>query len=338
MMILFLLASALAAPPAGTPPSGDAPLPDTPVGLPASDAAPMPPLRDAAQIIDQAIEIRRNGDVDGARSLLLAAEPMMTPELRSRYLYQRGVTEELAWKPEEAKAFYEQVIALGGNDQLDAIFRHAMVLEQLGDDDGALKDILRLAKVRGLDEDDQTTVDLARGISEVNAGRVHKGVKRLNKVLASVEGTDKYTYYRAKARYTLAKALLDDAAKLDLTGGEHRVVRRLKRRADDIKAAEGQVEAVANLKEPEWVLAGLIALGDGYAGLADAVADSTPPRKLSDAEKDVYRQEVAKKAENVRTKAYHAYDSGVALAARIAWDSPRVAILKEKRAALETSR
>lgn len=313
-MLLLLLAAALAQDPAS------------------------PPLRDPAVVIEEAITLRRGGDPDGAAALLRALSPMVAEDQRGWLLYQQGVCEELAFRPAAAKGYYEQVIARGGSEALDARFRLALVLEELDEDDAALEQILTLAKQKGLDERDQVTIALQRGIAEVRTGKTRRGAKRIQAALDAVEGGETHTWMRAKGRYTLAKALLDEAAGMKLRGSEKRVVKRLKGRAERLLAAEKQIIAIATLEEPEWILAGLIDLGDGYTRLADELLAAPAPRKLSDEQEAIYREELAQKAEVLRTKAFHAWDQGVALATRIGWESPRVGTLKARRDGLAAVR
>lgn len=306
---------------------------------PPADVAPTAALAPTpASLIEEAVALRRRGETEAARELLLTLEPLVTPDLMASYLYQRGICEELLWQPDAARVLYEQVIALGGDVALDAHFRRALVLEDLGMPEAAYEEIRTVDRARGLDEDDDLTIALQRGISEVGLGRERVGIRRIQKALAATEGGDSHRYLRAKARYTLADALLDEADALALTGPEKRVVKRLKGRAERIQASEQQIIAISGLQEPEWVLASLIRLGDSYSALAVDLPASTPPKRLSEAEVTIYRRALADKAENVKTKAFHAYDSGVALATRLAWESPRVATLVQRRATLSEGR
>jgi hypothetical protein len=288
--------------------------------LPAPDAPPAPVAEAAfgkspTETIAEAIALRRTGDVDGARALLVALEAQVPAESLAWYLYQRGICEELDAAPDAARAFYERVIDLGGDVALDAHFRRALVLEDLGLDDAALQEVLALDRVRGLSADDELTLALQRGISELNTGKRARGIKRIQAALDATESGDTHRYLRAKARYHLARALLDEG------------------RATRIKAAEQQIIALTALQEPEWVLASLISLGDSYGNLAAALVASTPPKRLDAAQLPIYAAEIAKKAQNVRTKSFHAYDQGVALATRLAWESKWVVVLKDRRAA-----
>ncbi|MFZ5475660.1 MAG: hypothetical protein ACOZNI_02695 [Myxococcota bacterium] len=309
---------------------------------PAAASSPPPevaeeavPGRDPRAAIDEAIALRRKGDAEGARALLVELEPLIPEELTAWYLYQRGVCEEMAWRPDAARAFYDQVVALGTPESVDARFRRALVLEDMGQDAAALLDVLALAKVKGLDEDDEVTLALQRGITEVNTGKVRKGVKRIDAALAKVEAGDTHRYMRAKARYTLARALLAEADGLRLDGPEKRGRRNNEQRARRVKAAEEQIVALVALNEPEWILASLVALGDSYVRWADDLEASPTPRKLSATQALIYREQVGKYVANARTKAFHAYDQGVSLATRLGWESPRVATLKERRKGLE---
>jgi hypothetical protein len=326
------------------PAGPDAVLPGAtaPTEAPGAIATPAPADDPAsptlAARIDEAIRVRQKGDVDAARALLVALEPFVPAETLPWYLYQRGICEELDWQPDAARAFYEQVIALGGDVALDAHFRRALVLEDLGQDAAALTEVLTLDHMGGLSAEDDITVELQRGVTELALGRRVKGIRHIEAGLAATEGGDTHRYLRAKGRYALAAALLAEADRLSLTGPEKRVVKHLKGRAERIQAAEKQIVALTALKEPEWVLASLIALGDSYGRLATDLAASTVPRRLSPDEAAIYRAELAKKAENVRTKSFHAYDQGVTVAARLGWESPRVATLSARRAALEAVR
>ena len=264
----------------------------------------------------------------GASALLAAYTPF--PEEQAWYLYQRGICEELANRPTVAEGLYRQAIAAGAVQ--DAHFRLALVLEDQGRDQEALDEVIGLAKLKGFDEKDQRTLDLQLGISEVNTGKIHRGVKRVEATLALLEAGPTHTWMRAKARYTLATVLLKDADKLDLRLPERRQVRRLTRRAEALQAAEEQIAAIARLNEPEWVLAGLIALGDSHAKLAKEIAAAAPPHRLTAAEDQIYREMILDKAKVIDGKTRHIWQSGVDLAARIQWESPRVTLLKERLA------
>ena len=333
-MLFLLTALALAE----TPSPAAAAAPVSASDMAAPDAAPAPVERTFAERVEEAITVRRGGDVEAARALLVALEPLVPAAELTNYLYQRGICEELAYRPESALAFYDRAIELAGPNALDARFRRVLVLEELGMYAPALEEVRAIDRARGLSADDAITVSLQRGIAELASGKRRVGIKRIQAALDLTEGGDTHRYLRAKARFHLARALLDEADALPLTGGEKRIVRNLEGRATRIKAAEQQIIALAALREPEWVLQSLVSFGDSYVRLADALAKAPAPKRLTDPQEEIYRAELVKKAGNVRTKAYHAFDQGVAVATRLAWESPVVTVLQERRAVLQAER
>jgi hypothetical protein len=59
-----------------------------------------------------------------------------------------------------------------------------------------------------------------------------------------------------------------------------------------------------------------------------------PPRSVDPTGQEIYRAIVTKRAEVLRTKAFHRYDEGVRLAVRLQWIGSIAARLTEKRDAL----
>lgn len=343
----LLLVSALAgaqAPP-DPPPRADQ--------LAAEAPDPTDPIRiaeagsyDVLDVLDQAVERRQAGDLAGARALIVEAEPHVTAAQRPWFLYQRGILAELSWDFAAARADYEEAIRLyegggehpGGGTAADARFRLALVLEDMGDAEGALAQVRAVAKLRGLSEDDTTTLALQEAISRVNVakpatGRARRATGRLLDTLAAADPGGGHTWLRAKARYTVARALFAEAGAVPLQGSQKRVVRHLEERVRYITAAEKEIVTLVGLAEPEWILRSLLDLGDAWAALADAV-DGAPPPDLSAEELATYRDLVTDKLLNLRRRAWESYEQGVQLAARLGFESPWVGRLAERRAAV----
>ncbi len=290
-----------------------------------------PPLFDLDRTIDEAIRLRQSGDLLGATALLDGLGGLVPPDRMGWWLYQRGICAELQWNFAEARSRYEDAVARDGDHVADARFRLALVLEDLGDPDGALAQIRALSKLRGIDPDDVLTLDLQAGISAMNTGRTRRGRAQITEALGRAEGTDGETWIRAKARYTLAAQLLTEADALALTGGERGVVKRLKRRIATIQTAEAEITALVRLAEPEWIVASMTRLGDSWQRLGDDLAVAPPPARLTAAEAQIYRTSLTPYAENARTKAFHYWDAGIELASRVGFESPKVGALKERR-------
>ena len=294
-------------------------------------AAGNPPLFDLDRTVAEAIRLRQTGDLRGATALLEGLGGLVPPDALGWWLYQRGICAELQWQFTEARALYEDVVARNGDHVADARFRLALVLEDLGDPDGALLQMQALARLNGFDEDDRLTLALQQGISWVNTGKVRRGTRALEEALARAPADGRQSWILAKARYTLVARQLADADHLALTGGEARVVKRLKRRIAAIQAAERAITVLVGLAEPEWIVASMRALGDSWQRLGDDLVAAPPPPRLTAAEAAIYRQSLLPYAENARTKAFHYWDAGVQLAHRLNFESPKVQALKERR-------
>ncbi len=290
-----------------------------------------PPLFDLDRTIDEAIRLRQTGDLPGATALLEGLTGLVPADALGWWLYQRGICAELQWKFAEARTLYESVVARDGDHVADARFRLALVLEDLGDPDGALVQMQALARLNGFDEDDRLTLDLQQGISAVNTGKVRRGTRAITEALARAPADGRQTWILAKARYTLIARQLADADHLALKGGEARVVKRLKQRIAAIQEAERAITVLVGLEEPEWIVASMTALGDSWKRLGDDLVAAPPPRRLTPAEVEIYRRSLLPYAENARTKAFHYWDAGVELAHRVNFESPKVRVLKERR-------
>lgn len=343
--LLLLSALAGAQAPPDPPPRTDhlaaeAPDPSAPIGVAEAGSY------DVLDVLDQAAERRQAGDLAGARALLAEAEPHVTAAQRHQFLYQRGILAELSWDFGSARADYEEAIRLcdadpglaAGATAADARFRLALVLEDLGDPEGALTLVRAVAHMRGLTEDDTATLALQEAISRVNvakpaSGRARRATGRLLDELAAADGGGAGTWLRAKGRYTVAHALFAEAAARPMTGSQRRVVKALEERVRYITSAEKEIVTLVGLAEPEWILRALLDLGDAWSALADALDAAPPPPELDAAELATYRQALAGKATNVRRRAWESYDQGVQLAARLGFESPWVGRLAERRAA-----
>ena len=146
---------------------------------------------------------------------------------------------------------------------------------------------------------------------------------------------EQVTFYQAKARMAWARVLADQALKLDMRGREKKVVAELQARAQLLADVEGQVTAAAQLQEPEWVLEGLLILGEAYAGIGAALIDSSRPKRLTDGQLTEYDALMDQHAMVVLTKGSRAYGSGIDLAARLGWQSRRVEQLDVAKAKLD---
>ncbi len=331
-----------AAPPPGAPEvPGEAaePAPPAPEVSTAEAPAPAPQrLEDVwadlgpDAVLDEAIDRRTRGDFAGAAARLAWIEANHPSPLVA---YQVAVGLELQEQYVDALAGYDAVLAAapGSDLALDAGFRRALVLEDLGRHGDATKQVRQLQRAERWTDRDAVSLDIARGVNELGQGKARKGLRRLGAALAAVEGTEDLKWMRAKARAALARHLLAEAAAIPIRS-DRKAERNLVARARRISDAEQQVIAAARLGEPEYALAGLELLGDGYLALYDDMLAAPPPADLTPEQAGLYREAVADKAAVLARKAWRFYDEGVKLATRTSWQGAIADRLRERRDAI----
>lgn len=285
-------------------------------------------------LTDQAITRIETGDYEGALILLRTAAASSDAD-PDRLSYLSAVTIELNGSPDQAIPLYEDGLDQWPDSPLhdDRIFRLAEATATVGRPRRALR-ILRKLDDDDFEGDDRVKLDLVRGIAWLQAGRERKGTALLSAALEQAS-EEQVTFYQAKARMAWARVLADEAAELDMRGREKKVVSELQARARLLADVEGQVTAAAQLQEPEWVLEGLLILGDAYVGVGEALMTSSRPKGLTDGQLAEYDSLIGQRAIVVLTKGSQSYGSGIDLAARLGWQSRRVAQLDDAKSKID---
>ncbi len=270
-----------------------------------------------AQIIEVAIDRRLRGDTDGAIArlqLVIDQQPPVTEQAQA--LYQLGLCHERAERFANALAAYDQLVDSWPDAAVaqDGWFRRSLCLEYLDRHREARKSLARVETADGLNLHDRLTLDLQRGITLVRSGKTRAGLRLIDSATTAAEGTELVTYLRGKAHIAQARVLLDAADELTMRGSQRKQQKALERRAGYLAAAEQQVAAAAYLGEPEWILEGLLLLGQGYQSLYEDLMASAPPRKLSTEAQVIYLEEVAGRSQVLLVKAWNHYDAGVSKA------------------------
>jgi len=326
VLLAMLLGSAPALAGDETAPPADAPPPEAP------PEAPLPPPPGSAEAwVALARERLQTGDPAGARIALDQAIEREGADL-DLIAYLRGKSWELEDDPGQAIRLYDEGMHQWPTSPLqrDREFRKAEALGTLGVPEEGLEWLHRIHS-RELDPFDRHKYALVEGILTVQAGRTRKGFRILRDVLQELSN-EELTFYEAKARATIARAMADQAARLTLDEREKKVQKRLRERAlliDDIKR---QVTETGELNEPEWILEGTLVLGDAYQVLGDDLLVHRRPRRLTPKQLEIYEEGVKEKVEKVWVKAVRSYDVGLDMATRIGWESRRVEQLEAARA------
>lgn len=288
----------------------------------------------AQDLLEVAIDRRGLGDIEGARERLLVLEDR--GELPALVRYHLAICDELEERYAEALAGYTALVQTWPDAGVaaDARYRRAVVLEDLDEHQQAVRQIKELERTGHWDDNDQRSMELVRGAAEVDGGHTRRGVRRTQRALSALGGTDELTWARARARAALTQALLDQAARVEIVN-DRRARKRLVARAAYLDRAMDQVIAISKLGEPEYALAGLLALGDAYLALYDDLLAAPPPRKLDAEQAAIYQQELRQQVDVLQVKAFRFYDEGVSLATRIRWQGQIAELLKARRDALD---
>ncbi|MBN2800686.1 MAG: hypothetical protein JXX28_16215 [Deltaproteobacteria bacterium] len=277
----------------------------------------------------------RDWDYEGARILLDQIGLEASEE--ASYLY--GVAWELDRQPRRAIRQYRRTLRQwpDGARSADTRFRIAEAQGTLGHLRKALRHIDALGDLDDYPSDDRTKVQLVEGIFTLQRGRVDEGLALLQGPLTQA-GPEVAPFYQAKARAEITRAMLADAAALPITGPEERQIANLDRRAELIGRAEKQITLAALLQQPEWVLEGLLLIGQAYEQVGDDLLDAPAPRALSKDQRGAYKDIIQERVRVVWGKASRYYAQGLDVAERLGWESSRVTALREALAQVEAKR
>ncbi len=286
-------------------------------------------------LVAEGISRREVGDFEGSvRRLAFVGTRGPNPQAT----FHEGVSLEYLERFEEALERYELVLAkpADGSLHVESAFRRALVLEDLGRHAESVAQVAELQKLDGWTRTQELTLELSRGVGELQGKKRRKGIKRLNRALSALEGTGESGYMQARARAALTCVLLDEAAALSMDGGR-KAAKNLLARTSLMVSAEQQVVAIAVLGEPEYVLQTLIMLGDAYLALHDDMMAATPPRKLDGEQALLYKELIAERAAVLPVKARRYYDEGVQVAVRTRWQGSLAEQIRARRDALPAS-
>ena len=120
------------------------------------------------------------------------------------------------------------------------------------------------------------------------------------------------------------------------SGHENKVKKNLEARAGLIMDAEADLVHVVEQHEPEWILRGLLDLGDAYITLREDMLRSPPPAGLSAEQATIYVAQVDKSTRVLIAKAFNAYDQGLIVAGTLNFEGELTETLRARRDALPT--
>lgn len=194
-------------------------------------------------------------------------------------VFLMGKAHEKAEKWKDAERLYAryELASRNPNTQVEALVRLATVRVKLNDERGA-KNALRKA---------------------VRVGKQKK---------SSLDSGGRY--FAAKARYMEGERILAAYDKISIQGDVKQLKKRLKQKSELLKDAAETFLDTAEMGVAEWTTASLYQIGYTYESFAKALTDSPPPDSLSDADKELYRQQIDEFIVPIEEKAIEAYESG----------------------------
>lgn len=294
--------------------------------------APQPAT--AEEWLDEAWRRIEANDPEGAR---IAAEQAAS---RDASVYPRaraamGAAEETAGHPERAVPLYEEALALDPTLAGHLHLRLAEAHGALGDTKVAMSWLDELMPAERWPRADEMKIRLLHGVWTLESGKREPGRRELAAALGGM-AEDEIPFYQARARAAIARDLCAEAEDLELKGSQKKQVARLEERAAVLQAADQQVAAALNLKEPAWGLDGLLTLARSYEALGDELAAVPPPRALRDPElKAAYEEQMAPYVQTLWVKAARYAGEGADLAVRLRWPGTKGAELEAARREIE---
>ncbi|HYQ29290.1 MAG TPA: tetratricopeptide repeat protein, partial [Polyangiaceae bacterium] len=192
-------------------------------------------------------------------------------------IFLMGKAHEKAGKKKEAEALYDQYSrnARSVNGQIEAL--------------------VRLATVKSDDE---------RGASAALDRAIHVYGQRKNQL------SDRGKYYAAKARYMQGEAVLAKYEAVKIEGDVKQLKQRLKQKSELLKKAAETFLSTAEMGVAEWTTAALYQIGFTYESFSKALLGSPAPDKLSEQEKEMYKQSIDEFVVPIEERSLEAYESG----------------------------
>ncbi len=284
----------------------------------------------ATQTLELARLAIKQGRYFQARNFLITLPEPWEPRHREEANYLLAYTFEKNGESERAKFLYDAGLSRwpDGARRRDTLFRLAESSAADGNCDHALEQLRQLSN-EALTTRDQHKIAINTGCCWLSLRRTSKGLRLIEQTLQQMQPSE-LAYYQGKAHAHLTQQLFEDSRSLSFQVRERRQLRRLTKRASLIGQAEQHVIAIVKLKEPEWIVRGLLTLADAYEQTALALLSARPPRRLSDEQEALFRQALQTQVETLLIKAIRHYERGLDVILRLQWNTRVKAKLEQQ--------
>lgn len=288
--------------------------------------------RPPVSVLDEAIERTRHGDYGGAIDRLVVLEgEQLHPEVSARVQFELGRALELSHRCAEAVPRYAAAGEAPGASPTvvaDARFRSSLCLSDLGEHRAAKRALRSAAQAPAVGALGQQKIAVEAGVLALRRGKARRGEPALRAALQALPAGEA-AWVRSRGLHALQVRELQAAAGIAFRGDE-RAAKALKERVVHISAAEDLVIQIVQLREPELVLAGLIAMGDGYEALHDDLLAAPPPAKLTEAQVVIYRSTLSEQVAVLHRKAIKYWELGLQEGLNVGWEGPELEALRAR--------
>jgi tetratricopeptide (TPR) repeat protein len=121
----------------------------------------------------------------------------------------------------------------------------------------------------------------------------------------------------AEAKFLLGELILDEYREVKLTA--QNLEKALTEKLEIINRAKNVFHEVYLMSQPNWMIASLDRLGWAYQQLADTIENAPLPRTLTEDQLEIYKVDLAEKAEKIRANAVDAYKKCLEEAVAFKW-------------------
>ena len=230
-----------------------------------------------------------------------------------------------------------------GPDALEAAFKVAECLYQLGDLSKTHEALLAIAARPGLDPSSLVRVLTQLGVVELEDGRPDDAERTLRRALAAFQAAASAEpldpYYPAEAEYYLGETYRSWFLALSVdpsTSDEEKLEETLEHKSEMLLSAQGHYLRAIRMGDDRWAIASGVRVAELYDDFRRQLLEAPLPPGLDEEAARAYREELRSKVRVLATKAVAAYEAALGRAARSGVDDLR--FLGEAEEALQRLR
>ena len=217
-----------------------------------------------------------------------------------------------------------------GPDALEAAFKVAECLYQLGDLSKTREALLAISARPGLDPSSLVRVLTQLGVVELEDGRPDDAERTLRRALAAFQAAASAEpldpYYPAQAEYYLGETYRGWFLALSVdpsTSDEEKLKETLEQKSEMLLSAQGHYLRAIRMGDDRWAIASGVRVAELYDDFRRQLLEAPLPPGLDEEAARAYREELRSRVRVLATKAVSAYEAALGRAARSGVDDLR---------------